>query len=75
MNAHVADLVANAVVSGRPVWTPTVLAALAQMFHASRQPEPGVTAQGADAAHPAPLPTQEIETWTPRPQPSASRLT
>lgn len=62
MNARVADLVANAIVSGRPVWTPTVLAALAQMFHAARGQAPQDTAQGAGAADPAPLPTQEPET-------------
>jgi hypothetical protein len=61
MNAKVAALVANAVVVGRPVWTPAVIAALATLFHESRR-------NGAGAADPAPTDAQEYETWPPRPQ-------
>lgn len=69
MNAKVAALVANAVVVGRPVWTPAVIAALARMFHEAGGQASEDTAQGAGAADPAPIQTQEHETWTPRPQP------
>lgn len=70
MNANVAQLVASAVVVGRPVWTPATLDALARMFHAARV---GSAAKGAGAADPAPLQNQEREIWTPRPQPLRSQ--
>lgn len=67
MNAKVAAIVANATVSGQPVWTPAVLAALATLFHASRsQVAVGscqeTPAMGAGAADPAPVPSQEHAT-------------
>lgn len=39
MTAGAAAIVANAVVIGRPVWTPEILAALARMFQDQRTPE------------------------------------
>lgn len=42
MTPGAAAIVANAVVIGRPVWTPAVIAALAAMFHAQRTTETAV---------------------------------
>ena len=39
MTPGAAAIVAKAVVSGRPVWTPAVIATLTRMFYEQRTPE------------------------------------